>query len=257
MIGTFPAIAISGDRVDARRHVEAGTGSALFWSFFAAILGTLIGIVFTYGILLVILLFYPLFAWYVHRKAVALIHGSGVHVSEEQFPEIHRCMTTFKDRLGITKDVDVYIVEDSVVNAAAVRYGKKNIVLLTDDLIHGCLASGYPQALSFVIGHELAHIALNHNGVIRSWLAQHLKKLGRLDEYSSDAAATALVNDRSVAFYGLLLLTVGYALMPYVNLQTLEGQCREVAQNKYSTKAERGLTHPLLLNRVGRVLRGA
>jgi len=81
-------------------------------------------------------------------------------------------------------------------------------VLLTDDMIHGCLASGRPQALAFIIGHELAHIALNHNGVFRSWMAQQMKKLGRLDEYSADAVATALVGDKMVAYHGLLLLTV-------------------------------------------------
>ena len=135
------------------------------------------------------------------------------------------------------------------------KYGKKNVVLLTDDLIHGCLASGRAHALTFVIGHELAHIALNHNGVFRSWMAQHMKKLGRLNEYSADSVATALVNDKTIAFHGLLLLTVGYAMMPYVNPESVVRQAQEVAQNKYSKKAERGLTHPLLLNRLHRILK--
>ena len=59
-------------------------------------------------------------------------------------------------------------VEDNIANAFVVKYGKKNVVLLTDDIIHGCIASGNPKALSFVIGHELGHIALKHNGVLGS-----------------------------------------------------------------------------------------
>ena len=156
----------------------------------------------------------------------------------------------------MTQDIEVYIVESNVANAAAVRYGKKNVVLITDDLIHGCLASGNPQALSFVIAHELAHIALNHNGLIRSWMAKHLKKLGRLDELSADTAALRLVNDNQIAFKGLLMLTVGYALLPFVNMQSLATQAQEVADNPYSKKAEKTLTHPLLLNRLHRVLGG-
>jgi Zn-dependent protease with chaperone function len=227
---------------------------ALAGALILAVLGTLLGILISYGVLLIILLVSPLFIWHLRRKATALIHGSGVHVSENQFPEIHRCVECFKARLGIKKEVQVYVIEANVANAMAVRYGKKNVILLTDDLIHGCLASGQPQALAFVIGHELAHIALDHNGTFVAWLAQHMKKLGRLNEYSADAVATALVGDRATAFQGLLLLTVGYALLPYVNMEGIVQQTREVTKDRYSKKAERTLSHPLALNRLQRIL---
>ena len=251
---SFPSIAIAGPSVDAQSLVEKGTGSALFGAFFVAILGTIAGIAISYGILLVVLLLSPAFAWYLRRKATALIHGSGVRVGPSQFPEIHRCVETLRTRLGLQKEIDVYVVEANVTNAVAVRYGKRNVVLLTDDLIHGCLASGNPRALTFVIGHELAHVALNHTGVFRSWMSKHMKKLGRLDEYSADAVATALVGDRTIAFQGLLLLTVGYAMLPYVNSESIVAQAREVAANPYSKKAERELTHPLPMHRLLRVL---
>jgi Zn-dependent protease with chaperone function len=255
MNDTFPSITVSGPKITLQNHIEPGTGSALLGAFFIAIIGTLFGIVLSYGILLIILIGYPFFAWYLRRKATALIHGSGVHVSETQFPEIHRCLADFKNRLDLKQEVDVYVVEDNVTNALAVRYGKKNVVLLTDDLIHGCLASGRSQALAFVIGHELGHIALNHNGLFRSWMSKHMKKLGRLDEYSADAVGTALVGDKTIAFHGMLMLTVGYALLPYVNTEALMRQADEVAQNKYSKKAERELSHPLLLNRIQRIMK--
>ncbi len=208
----------------------------------------------SYGIALLAALLYPLYSWYLHKKAMAMIDGSGVRVGERQFPEIYRCLTAFKQRLGMTKDVTVYIVEDNIANAFAVKYGKKNVILLTDDLIHGCLASSDPRALSFVIEHELAHIALNHNGLLRSWIARHMKKLSRMDEYTADAVGLALVEKREIAFGGILLLTVGYALLPFVSAEQIADQARAVAQNKYSKKAERLLTHPLALNRLHRIL---
>ena len=254
MNNEFPVIKIEGGRVDPRQCIEKGTGGALFGAFCAAILGTLFGILVTYGIALIVLLLSPLFAWYMNRKAVALIHGSGIKVDSEQFPAIHDCTVNFAQRLGVTKPVDVYIVDDNVANALAVRYGKKNIVLLTDELIKGCLHSGIPTALSYVIGHEMGHIALKHNGIFRSWMRMHLKKLGRLDEYSADKVALSLVGDKNAAFYGLLMLTVGYSLLAYVNPQRVVTQAQEVAADKYSKKAERPLTHPLLLNRLHRIL---
>jgi Zn-dependent protease with chaperone function len=255
MNAAFPAITIPGGPVDAKRYIEPGTGALVFLAFFVASIGMLVGVVVTWGILLIVLLLSPLFAWFLRKKATAMIHGSGVRVGADQFPEIHRCVEDFKVRLGIQEDVDVYIVEASVTNAYAVKFGKKNVVLLTDDLIHGCLASGQPQALAFVIAHELAHIALGHNGVFRSWMVQSMKKLGRLNEYSADAVAMALVGNKGIAFHGLLLLTVGYALLPYVNPKSIARQVDEVVKNKYSKKAERPLTHPLLLHRLDRVIR--
>lgn len=246
----FPEIRIDGGQIRPKDHVEPGTGLAVFAAFCLAAFGIAV----TCGIGLIGLPLYPLFAWYLHKKALAMIHGSGVLVGEDQFPQIHDCIMTFKQRLGVTKNVSIYIVEAKVINAFTVKYGKKNVILLTDDLIHGCLASHNPPVLSFIIAHELAHIALNHNSVFRSWMAQQLKRLGRLDEYTADSVAAALVGDKSLAYTGLLLLTIGYALLPYVNPASIVAQAREVAENKYSKKAEKVLPHPLLLNRLYRVL---
>ena len=65
----------------------------------------------------------------------------------------------------------------------------------------------------------------------------------------------ALIKEKGPAFTGLLLLTVGWALLPYVDQNSLMRQSEEVALNKYSKKAERPLTHPLLLNRIHKLMK--
>ena len=250
----FPEITMDGAQIDAKQYVEPGTRMATFIAFFVAIIGTLFGILISYGILLIVLLFYPLIARFMRRKAMALIHGSGIRAGTTQFPQIYKCAETFRSRLGIKDEVAVYIVEDNIVNAMAVKYGKKNVILLTDDIIYSCLASGNPGALSFVIAHEMAHIALKHTGVLRSWMSNAMKKLGRLHEYSADSVANALVGDKTISFTGLLLITVGFSMVQYVNLESIVKQAQEVAKDKYSVKAERPLTHPLLLNRLYRII---
>ncbi len=255
MSAGFPDITIDGAPVDAKGFIEKGTGLARAGAVFMTLVFGVFWILATSGIGLLVIVIYPLLARVMRKRALALIHGSGVLVAEDQFPEIHACAETFRKRLGLQKEVALYLVEDNVANAMAVRFGKKNVILLTDDLIHGCLASGHPQSLSFVIAHELGHIALNHNGVLRAWARKHLRKLGRLDEYSADSVANALVGDKVIAYKGLLLLTVGYAMLPYLNHDAIIRQAQEVANNKLSQKAEKTLTHPLLLNRLHRVLR--
>jgi Zn-dependent protease with chaperone function len=253
MSNEFPVITIQGGEVRANQYVEPGTGMYVVLASCAMLVGGLLLVLITWGVALIVFLIGLMFAWYVNRRTKAMIHGSGIKIDANQFPQIHDCVVTFSRRLGITPP-EVYLVEANVANAVAVRLGKKNIILLTDDLIHGCLYGGIPQGLAYVLGHELAHIALNHNGLFRSSMRQALKKLSRLDEYSADRVAVALVGDKHIAFYGLLMLTVGYSMLAYVNLEQVVAQAGEVAANKFSKKAERMLTHPLLLNRLGRVM---
>ena len=80
------------------------------------------------------------------------------------------------------------------------------------------------------------------------------KKLSRLDEFSCDAVANALVADPKISARAMALLTVGPQLMSYLNFDSLMQQAREVDSDKYSKKAERHLTHPLLLRRLSRFI---
>lgn len=249
----FPKIVVNGEELNARDCIERGTTGTLTVSYFIGCFAALFIVLITYGIALIFFLFSPLINWSLRRKALALIHGSGLKVTAEQFPQIHECVEAFSERLGLDEAPDTYIVEAAVLNAAAVKYGKRDVILLTDDLIYGCAASRDPRTLAFVIGHELGHIALGHTKSVRNFLARSYKKLARLDEYSVDRVAYQLVGKRSTAVYGILLLTVGPRLLPYVNLEEVSRQIDEVESNKYSVKAERDLTHPLLLHRLGRV----
>ncbi|MBL6707559.1 MAG: M48 family metallopeptidase [Planctomycetaceae bacterium] len=251
----FPQLKVNGDTIEIKDCIEAGTGSAKTLATLAGCLGLLALALGTMGIGLIALIIGPIVDHFTQKRALALIHGSGLKVGSEQFPEIHECVVTFCERLGLMNRPDVYIVEAEVMNAAAVKFGGRSVVLLTDDLIHGCLCSSNPNTLAFVLGHELAHIAAGHTGMVRAGMRQYYKKLSRLDEMTADRVGTRLVGSRKVAAEGLVLLTVGPHLLQFVNPKALQQQVREVASNKQSAKAERKLTHPLLLNRVERVMR--
>lgn len=249
----LPEMTFTNDAVNPKNYVAPGTGSTYTLGVMLIGLLYLIITIATIGFALIPLLFSPLIAYFNNRKAMALIHGSGICISENQMPNIHNCVRDFAERLGMQKLPQVYIVEDSVLNAAAVRFGKRDVILLTDDMIHGCLISDTKESLGFIIGHELAHVALGHLGSFRQLLAQTFKKLSRLDEFTADAVATALVDDKRVAIKGLIILTAGPQIAPYVSAKGLVQQSQEVEKDKYTKKAERPLTHPLLLRRIHRV----
>jgi Zn-dependent protease with chaperone function len=238
--------------VHVRGYQEPGTKSAVFLGVALAIVLMLFLTVVTYGIALIALLISPIIEWVQARRTMARIRGSGLEVSPQQFPEIYACAQTFAQRLGMAQVPNIFIVEHSSLNAAALRVGGRKVIILIDDIVDACLRSGDSRTLGFILAHEMAHHALGHTGYIHAHLAQVYKKLSRLDEFSCDQVANALVGDTLVSARALITLAVGPQLLPHVNLTAVYQQAAEVRGDKLTRKAEVKLSHPLILNRISR-----
>jgi Zn-dependent protease with chaperone function len=247
---TFPKCDAQGPMVDARALIEPRTGLAVALGTVVLVCLALICIVVFYlGIVLLIGLLVDYFR---QRRALAQLKGSSIEITEAQFPEIHACAQTIAQRLGLGEMPALYLVEGNTINAVATRLGGRRVVVLIDDIVYACLNSGDPRALSFIIGHELAHHALGHTGYFRSQLSRMMKWLSRLDEFSCDAVANQVVGDPSVSAKALVVLLAGPQMVAYVNAAQLVEQARQVELDKQSKKAEKHLTHPLLLRRLYR-----
>ena len=248
-------------KINPRQYVAEGTGfhSAVGWILFLVFgpiifLFTILG---TYGVAIIGWLIAGILYSYRNAKARAQLKGSAVRVDGGQFPEIHEATRTMAERLGLQECPDVYIIEDNQQNAFALKHGSRRCIMLIDDIVYGALATGNLNVLHFIIAHELAHHALGHTHVLRSWIASSYFPLSRLDEFTCDAVADALIGDRSGSRDALALLLVGPQLFQRVNKDALEQQAREVSADPYSRKAENGRSHPLLLRRYARLLGGA
>ncbi len=234
----LPSLKPDGPSVNPKEHVEPGTSTSVVLGFFLFGLGILIGGAVTYGILWAVLIIAPIAHYFNRKKAIAALKGSAVEVSEAQLPEIHQCAVTIAGRLGMSSAPKIYVLEANTINAAAVKLAGKKVVVLQDDMVDACLRSGDARTLTFIIGHEMAHHALGHTGIFRSGLSKAFKKLSRLDEFSCDAVANAVVADQKISARAITLLTVGPQLMSFVNSDSLMRQAQEVNLDKYSKKAE-------------------
>lgn len=247
---TFPNCDAQGPIVDARALIEPRTGLAIaLGTVVLVFFGLICIVVFYLGIALLIGL---LLDYFRQRRALAHLKGSSIEINEAQFPEIHACAQTVAQRLGLREMPAVYLAEGNTINAVAMRLAGRRVVVLIDDIVYACLNSGDPRALSFIIGHELAHHALGHTGYFRSQLSRMMKWLSRLDEFSCDAVANQVVGDPSVSAKALVVLLAGPQMVRYVNSAQLVEQARQVELDKQSKKAEKHLTHPLLLRRLFR-----
>lgn len=247
---TFPKCDANGPAIRATAFIEPKTSLAVVLGSIILVLFILISIATIY--LFIVLLIGLVVDYFRRQKAMAHLKGSSIEINEVQFPEIHACAQTAAQRLGLSNPPTIYLTEGNIINAAAMRLAGRQVVVLIDDIVYACLSSGEPRTLTFIIGHELAHHALGHTGYFRSQLSRMMKWLSRLDELSCDAVANQIVGDRAVSAKALTVLLSGPQMLPYVNTAQLVEQARQVEADKKSKKAERQLSHPLLLRRLHR-----
>jgi Zn-dependent protease with chaperone function len=250
----LPSLGLTDGAVNPKDYVEKGTSSAVLLGYIATFFGILIGGVCSYGILWIVLIIAPIVDYFNRKKTMAMLRGTGIEVGPHQLPEIYACAINYAQRLGMTAPPAIFIVEGNTINAAAMKIGSRKVIVLIDDAVDACLRSGEPQTIAFFVGHELAHHALNHTSLIRATIKQYMRKLSRLDEFSCDAIANQLVGSPRISARALTTLATGPQLLQYVNLAQLRMQAIEVSAYKHSIKAEKRLTHPLILRRIQRFL---
>ena len=252
----FKIAAPNGEAVDLKKCVESGTGGLVFFGHL--VLWTLVVIlsVASGGILLIVMLFAPLIEAFNRKKAEATLRGSALQIGPNQFGELYESAKIIAQRLGLKNVPDIFLLEDNTINAAAGKVGSRSVIVLVDDTVNACILTGNLQSLNFILAHEMAHHAFGHTNMIRGYLSQMLKSLSRKDEFSCDRVASEIVNDSEAAVDALCILLAGPQLYPYLERDALIQQAAQVERNKHSKKAEKTMTHPLMLRRIYRALGG-
>lgn len=239
--------------VDPFDHVVSGTS---WWTF----LGVIAVIVFfggllvaTWGVSLVITL---IAVWLSERKVTGILLGGAVRVGPYQFPEIHQRVSALATAMGVRKPPEVFVLESNTQNAFAMKHGKKSRIVLIDDMVFGAALTGNENVLTWILAHEMAHIALGHTELSRAWMRGIMPPLSRLDEFTCDRVATAAVGDPDAVRDALTLLLVGPQLFSRINHRALAQQANELmkAKKKARKSAESMNSHPLLLHRYAKLV---
>jgi Zn-dependent protease with chaperone function len=119
---------------------------------------------------------------------------NGVRMSPTQFPDGYRLVVEAAERFDMAKVPDAYVVlGNGQINAFASGHGLRRFVVVYSDLFEIGGAARDPDALAFVIGHEVGHIAAGHTSYWRQlgmFAAPFLPFLGqalyRAQEYTAD-----------------------------------------------------------------------
>lgn len=195
-------------------------------------------------------------AFVTHAVALGRLRGSGVLVTERQFPLLHRMATAHAQRLGLTNTPTVYVVESGgILNAVATKLLGRKFVIVNADVLALAVRRG-SAAVSFVVGHEIGH---HWRGHLRwRWLiapARFVPYLGqaysRACEYTCDRVGAYCAPDGAID--GLLVFAAGGWLHSHVNAQEFAKQV-DTDSGFWIRRAELVSSHPRIPKRVAALL---
>src|SRR6476660_2550286 len=146
------------------------------------------------------LVFAPLLIWFARGPLWAQPRLSGIKLTPEQFPEAYAMLVDAAGRSGLSYVPDAYVVlGNGVINAAASGHGLRRFVFINSDLLEVGGGAREPDALRFVIAHEVGHIAAGHVSYWRilgtfasQWIPQVGSTLSRAQEFTADNYGHAL-----------------------------------------------------------------
>ncbi len=176
----------------------------------------------------------PLLIWVIRAFLYAQMRATGVQMSPTQFPEGYRMVVEAAEAFGMRRVPDAYVVlGNGVVNAFASGHGFRRFVCVHSDLFEVGGAARDPEALRFVISHEVGHLAAGHVSywrVLFKAVTDYVPLLGqalsRSMEYTADNHGYALAPKGAAGVMGLL--GAGKYLGAQVNLHaTADRAARE------------------------------
>ncbi|MFZ2173721.1 MAG: M48 family metallopeptidase [Rhodococcus sp. (in: high G+C Gram-positive bacteria)] len=110
---------------------------------------------------------------------------NGIKMSPTQFPDGYRMVAEAAARLGMAQPPDAYVVlGNGRINAFASGHGFRRFVVVYSDLFEVGGAAREPDALAFIIGHEVGHIAAGH--------ASYWRQLGQFASHYIPVVGSAL-----------------------------------------------------------------
>ncbi len=222
------------------------------------LLVALVYVVATLGLALVFVGIYFVSMLLRHALAFAYYRANAVQVGPDQFPEIHALASRFAMRLGRSLP-EIYVVQDSIFNAFAMRLLGTPVVVLNSATIDSILLNGDHKRLAFIVGHELGHHYAGHLGWKRffagwgAWCVWARFWYSRRCEFTCDRYGLACAGDIASAQRAICHMAVGAQLADQVNLEEAARQWSSRRNEFFVRYRALYSTHPHTLDRLAQL----
>ncbi|WP_435531024.1 M48 family metallopeptidase [Rhodococcus spelaei] len=160
----------------------------------------------------VLLLLAPAVVFLARGQMYASQRVNGVKMTPTQFPDGYRMLVEAAARFGMREVPDGYVVlGNGRINAFASGHGFRRYVVVYSDLFEIGGHARNPDALAFIVGHEVGHIAAGHASYWRQlgmFASNYVPGLGsslsRAQEYTADNHGLCNRPDGAVGAIGVL-----------------------------------------------------
>lgn len=177
--------------------------------------------------LAIVLVVAPVLIYFLRGQLYAQQRLRGVKIGPEQYPEAHQMVLEAASRFGLKTAPDAYVVlGNGMINAAASGHGFRRYIFVYSDLFEIGGQARSPEALRFIIGHEVGHIAAGHTSYWRlvaiagsNWIPFVGAVLSRSQEYTADNFGYAVTPPGSSG--AIATLAAGKYLNRSVNVNAL------------------------------------
>ena len=174
----------------------------------------------------------PIILWVARAMLYAKLRATAVQMSPTQFPEGYRMVVEAARQFGLRRVPDAYVtMGNGQINAFAAGHGYRRFVVVHSDLFEIGGRARDPEALRFVIGHEVGHLAAGHISMLRLLfvtLGLNVplvgKALVRAQEYTADNHGYAYAPEGVPGAMGVL--SGGKYLGAEVNTHALRDRSR-------------------------------
>ena len=154
----------------------------------------------------------PLLVFLARGVGYASIRTGAVQITPTQFPDAYRMVVEAAARYGMEYVPDAYVMNgNGQINAFASGHGFRRFVVIYSDLFEVGGTARSPEALEFVIGHEVGHIAAGHTSYWRQLFSSVMMAvpilgglLSRAQEYTADNYGYYTRPDGAAPMIGLL-----------------------------------------------------
>ncbi|MCF8569481.1 M48 family metallopeptidase [Gordonia sp. HY002] len=161
---------------------------------------------------LLIPLVLPLLVFLGRGLGYASMRANAVQVTPTQFPDAFAIVVEAAARYGMEYVPDAYVMNgNGQVNAFASGHGFRRYIVVYSDLFEVGGRARSPEALKFVIGHEVGHIAAGHTSYWRQLFSSLIMSvpilgslLSRAQEYTADNYGYYSRPDGAAPMIGLL-----------------------------------------------------
>lgn len=201
-----------------------------------------------------IILLFALVGWGISHSFSELnvrkLQAFGTAASDSQFPQIRTALKAICAQLQIREIPTVIIINASETNAFALRFARKKVIVLLSQTLEGVLDK--PEELRFILGHELAHLVLDHGlrGIFERFKPVAYRAARELTcDNCGCVAAGNLESSKNM----LKRLGVGNELYGQLNESALIAEARYLNSGFNGWLLRQSLTHPPLGKRIANI----